>query len=40
MLQSTGEMLIILCGIIYRFSKRCRLFSQNGTERNDKNYGL
>ncbi len=23
----------------YRFSKRCRPFSQNGTECNDKNYG-
>ncbi len=23
----------------YRFSKRCQLFSQNGTERNDNNYG-
>ncbi len=24
----------------FRFSKRCRPFSQNGTEHNDKNYGL
>ncbi len=25
--------------VFYRFSKQCRPFSQNGTERNDKNYG-
>ncbi len=25
--------------MLHRFSKRCRPFSQNGTERNDKNYG-
>ncbi len=24
--------------VFYRFSKQCRPFSQNGTERNDKNY--
>ncbi len=25
--------------MLHRFSKRCRPFNQNGTERNDKNYG-
>ncbi len=25
--------------MLHRFSKRCQPFSQNGTERNDKNYG-